>query len=244
MDLGSGLEIARAFVREGARVHVCDVDAAALEAIGTSDPATGSSVCDVTDRPAVADLFDQVLHRLGGLDCLINHAAISGPTGPVHEIRPEDWDPCLEVCIIEQFNCTRLAVELLKGYANASIVDLSSGAGKVRFPNRSPHAATKWAVVGFTKTLAMELGPYGIRCNAILPGGVEGERIRRVVEAKARLADRPQEQVLQAWLARASIKELVAPTQLADMILPLALLRSRTVSGQAIRVDADLRGLL
>src|SRR5690606_20862927 len=117
------------------------------------------------------------------LDCLVNNAGIAGPTGPVYEIHPEDWDRCIDVTLTSQFNCTRLAVEHLKQSQNASIINLSSAAGKFGFPNRSPYAAAKWGVIGFTKTLAMELGQFGIRANAILPGPVDGDRIRRVFAA-------------------------------------------------------------
>jgi NAD(P)-dependent dehydrogenase (short-subunit alcohol dehydrogenase family) len=174
----------------------------------------------------------------------VNNAGIAGPTGPVHEIVPEDWDRCLDVCITGQFNCTRLAVEHLKRSSNASIVNLSSAAGKFGFPNRSAYAAAKWGVVGFTKTIAIELGQYGVRCNAILPGVVEGARIRSVIEAKARIANKTPEEVQTAWLSLASIKELIQPEQLADLIVFLASSRGRTISGQALSVDGNLQALV
>jgi NAD(P)-dependent dehydrogenase (short-subunit alcohol dehydrogenase family) len=185
---GIGLEIVRAFVREGARVHVCDVDDAALDALGRESPAVTRSRTDVSDRAAVARLFDDALQALGGLDCLVNNAGIAGPTGRVEEISPDDWDRTLAINITGHFNCTRLAVPLLKESRNGSIVNLSSAAGKFGFPLRSPYSASKWGVIGVTKTWAMELGEFGIRVNAILPGVVEGERIRRVFGAKARRA--------------------------------------------------------
>jgi NAD(P)-dependent dehydrogenase (short-subunit alcohol dehydrogenase family) len=192
----------------------------------------------------VAKLFDEATGALGGLDCLINNAGIAGPTGPVHEINPEDWDRCLEVCITSQFNCTRLAVPYLQNSKNASIINLSSAAGKFGFPNRSPYAAAKWGVVGFTKTIAMELGGYGIRCNAILPGTIEGDRIRRVFEAKAQIAGKTTREIQIASLALASIKEMIQPEQLADMMVFLASPRARTISGQAISIDGDQQALV
>ena len=187
---GIGLEIARAFVREGAKVHICDVDEAALAAAKKSDPQLTQSVCDVADRAQVARLFDDALKALGGLDCLVNNAGIAGPTGKVEEINPEDWDRCLAIDITGQFNCVRLAVPHLKQSKNASIMNLSSQAGKHGFPLRSAYAAAKWGVIGFTKSIAIELGPFGIRVNALLPGLVAGDRIRRVIEAKAQQARR------------------------------------------------------
>ena len=241
---GIGLKVVEAFVGEGATVYTCDIDRSALEALSSAHPQVNHSVCDVSNRDAVAKLFDDAIRKLGGLDCLVNNAGIAGPTGPVHEIAPEDWDRCLEVCLTGQFNCTRLAVAHLKRSSNASIINLSSAAGRFGFPNRSPYSAAKWGVVGFTKTLSMELGQYGIRCNAILPGTVEGKRIRDVIEAKAKIAGRNAADVQNEWLAKASIREMIQPEQLADMMLLLASERGRTVSGQAISIDGDLQALL
>lgn len=241
---GIGLKAVEAFLREGAKVHTCDVDKEALAALKRSHPSVTQSVCDVADRTQVAALFKDALAALGGLDCLVNNAGIAGPTGPVHEINPEDWDRCLDVTLTSQFNCTRLAVEHLKASPNASIINLSSAAGKFGFPNRSPYAAAKWGVIGFTKTLAMELGQYGIRANAILPGPVDGDRIRRVFEAKAQIAGKSMLEIQNATLANASIKALVPPTQLADMMVYLASPRASTLSGQAISIDSDVQGLV
>ncbi|MGH6816274.1 MAG: SDR family oxidoreductase [Hyphomicrobiaceae bacterium] len=241
---GIGLETVRAFVREGAKVHLCDVDRTALEAVKASDPHATQSVCDVADRSQVQTLFAEALGALGGLDCLVNNAGIAGPTGPIEEIDPNEWDRCLAVCITGHFNCTRLAVPHLRKSSNASIVNLSSAAGKFGFPNRSPYAAAKWGVVGFAKTVAMELGAHKIRVNAILPGVVEGDRIRRVFEAKAKLAGKRMEDLRAAAVAQASIKDFIQPQQLADLIVFLSSPRARTISGQALSVDGDLQALI
>lgn len=240
---GIGLEIVRAFLREGARVHVCDVDGAALDAMAATDLSVTRSRTDVSDRSAVGRLFDDAVNALGGLDCLVNNAGIAGPTGRVEEIDPEDWDRTLAINITGHFNCTRLAVPQLKRSPNGSIVNLSSAAGKFGFPLRSPYSASKWGVVGITKTWAMELGEFGIRVNALLPGVVEGERIRRVFDAKAKARGVSMEEQMRFGLQQASIKAMIQPTQLADMIVFLASPLARTVSGQAISVDGDLQSL-
>ncbi len=240
---GIGLEIARAFVAEGARVHVCDVDADALAALRLSDPAISASWADVADRSAVDTLFGTALQALGGLDVLVNNAGIAGPTGKVEEINPEDWDRCIQVCLTSQFNCARLAIPHLRNSANASIINLSSAAGKVGFPLRSPYSAAKWGVIGFTKSLAMELGPDGIRVNAILPGIVTGERIRRVFEAKAQQRGISFAQMEATMLQHTSMKSYVTPQQIADQIVFIASPRGRTISGQAISVCADTQML-
>ena len=236
---GIGLEIARAFVREGAKVHICDVDETALAAVKKSDPALTQSVCDVADRAQVARLFEDALKALGGFDCLVNNAGIAGPTGKVEEINPEDWDRCLAIDITGQFNCVRLAVPHLKQSKNASIMNLSSQAGKHGFPLRSPYAAAKWGVVGFTKSIAIELGPLGIRVNALLPGLVAGDRIRRVIEAKAQQRGVSFAEQEAHMMQFTSLKEYVTPQQLADMVVFAASPRGRTVSGQAISVCGD-----
>jgi NAD(P)-dependent dehydrogenase (short-subunit alcohol dehydrogenase family) len=240
---GIGLAIARAFVREGARVFICDLDAAALAALARSDPQLAGCVCDVADRAQVAQLFTGAIAALGGLDCLVNNAGIAGPTGRVEEIDPQQWDRCLAVDLTGQFNCVRLAVPHLKRSGNPSIMNLSSQAGKHGFPLRSAYAAAKWGVIGFTKSIAIELGAFKIRVNALLPGLVAGERIRRVIEAKAqqnRLSYGAQEQ---AMFQAVSIKEYVTPQQLADMVVFTASPLAKTLSGQAISVCGDTRML-
>ncbi len=241
---GIGLEIARAFVAEGADVHVCDVDPQALEALRTSDPMLSASPCDVSDRAQVAALFDTAVKRLGGLDCLINNAGIAGPTGRVEDILPEDWDRCLAVDITGQFNCTRLAVPHLRRSGKASIINLASAAGKLGFAMRSPYAAAKWGVVGFTKSLAIELGPDNIRCNAILPGLVDGQRIHNVLGAKAQARGMSLDETTKLAFMGVSVKKFVPPTEIARYIVFLASPLASTVTGQAIAIDGDTQMLV
>jgi NAD(P)-dependent dehydrogenase (short-subunit alcohol dehydrogenase family) len=236
---GIGLAIARAFVSEGARVHICDVDDAALTALQQSDPVLTSSRCDVSDRSAVETLFKDVQHALGGLDVLVNNAGIAGPTAKVEEMHPEDWDRCVSICLTGQFNCTRLAVPLLRQSTNASIVNISSAAGRLGFAMRTPYAAAKWGVIGFTKSLSIELGPDNIRVNAILPGLVAGDRQRRVLEAKAQQRGISYAEMEKIAFSYTSIKDYVTPQQLADQIVFMCSPRGRTISGQAISICGD-----
>lgn len=234
---GIGREIARAFVAEGAKVHVCDAAAAALETLAKSDPGITSTQCDVSDRAQVARLFEAALQQLGGLDVLVNNAGIAGPTGKIEEIAPEEWDRCIAVDLTGLFNCTRLAVPHLRKSANASVVNLSSAAGKFGYALRTPYASAKWAVVGLTQSLAIELGGDGIRVNAILPGLVEGDRIEGVIANKAKARGLPVEKVRQEYLSRVSLGTMVTPQQIADQVLFICSPRGRTISGQAISVD-------
>lgn len=236
---GIGLAIARAFVSEGARVHICDADDAALAALQQSDPALTFSRCDVSDRSAVEALFKDAQHALGGLDVLVNNAGIAGPTAKVEEMHPEDWDRCIDICLTGQFNCTRLAVPLLRQSTNASIVNISSAAGRLGFAMRTPYAAAKWGVIGFTKSLSIELGPDNIRVNAILPGLVAGDRQRRVLEAKAQQRGISYAEMEKIAFSYTSIKDYVTPQQLADQIVFMCSPRGRTISGQAISICGD-----
>jgi NAD(P)-dependent dehydrogenase (short-subunit alcohol dehydrogenase family) len=240
---GIGLAIARAFAAEGARVHVCDVDASALAALKASDPALTQTVCDVADRASVTKLFAEAKSALGGLDVLVNNAGVAGPTAKVEEMNPEDWDRCLDICLTGQFNCTRLAVPLLRQSANASIVNISSAAGRLGFAMRSPYAAAKWGVIGFTKSLSIELGPDNIRVNAILPGLVAGDRQRRVLEAKAQQRGLSFAEMEKTAFSYTSIKDYVTPQQIADQIVFMCSPRGRTISGQAISICGDIQML-
>lgn len=240
---GIGLETAAAFMEEGARVCICDVNPQALADAAGRLPGVVTQRCDVSDRQSVASLFETVARELGGLDCLVNNVGISGPTGRVDRIDPEEWDKTLEINITGQFNCVRLAVPLLAESANASIVNMSSAAGRVGFGLRTPYAASKWAVVGFTKSLSIELAELGIRANAVLPGVVAGPRQDRILAEKAQVAGVSLEEMRRQALSRVSLKEMIAPRQLADTILFLASPRGRMTSGQAISVCGDLQSL-
>lgn len=236
---GIGLAIARAFAREGAQVAVCDVDAGALQALADSDPALHGTPCDVSRRADVARWFDAALAQLGGLDCLVNNAGIAGPTGKVDEIDPDAWDRCIAVDLTGQFNCVRVAVPALRASANASIVNVSSLAGRMGFALRTPYAAAKWGVIGLMRSLAIELGPDHIRVNALLPGTVAGERQQRVLSAKAQARGVSFEEMERSAFAGTSIKRYVSAEQLADYVVFLASPRAATISGQALSVCGD-----
>lgn len=240
---GIGLAIAQTFARESARVHVCDVDDAGLDALRKSDATISTSHCDVADRVAVTKLFEDARRALGGLDVLVNNAGIAGPTAKVDEMHPEDWDRCLAICLTGQFNCARLAVPLLRQSKNASIVNISSAAGRLGFAMRSPYAAAKWGVIGFTKSLSIELGPDNIRVNAILPGLVAGDRQRRVLEAKAQQRGLSYAEMEKIAFSYTSIKDYVTPQQLADQIVFMCSPRGKTISGQAISICGDTQML-
>ena len=237
---GIGRAIAQTFVDHGARVHVCDVDTAALAAAKRELPAVTQTVADVANLADVDRLFADAKRALGGLDVLVNNAGIAGPTARVEDIRPEDWDRCIAVDLNSMFYCTRLAVPLIKAAGGGSIINLSSVAGRLGFPLRTPYAAAKWAVVGFTKSLAIEAGPDKVRVNCIQPGNVEGDRINRVIDAKAQALGIPFAQQKQKLLETASLRTFVSAQDIANVALFLATDAGKHISGQALSVCGDL----
>jgi NAD(P)-dependent dehydrogenase (short-subunit alcohol dehydrogenase family) len=240
---GIGRAIARAFVDDGARVHVCDVDETALGAFAKECPEARVTRADVSSVADVDDFFEQAQSWLGGLDVLINNAGIAGPTARVEDIAPRDWERTLSININGQFYCARRAVPLLKAAGGGSMVNLSSSAGIMGFPLRTPYAASKWAVVGLTKSLSMELGEFGIRVNAICPGAVAGPRIERVIAADAEARGLPIETVRQSSLNQNALREFIQPESIAREVLFLCSDSGRQITGQAISVDGDTHSL-
>ena len=237
---GIGLAITRAFVAAGARVHIADPDAEAVAAVTDADAgAVTGSVCDITDAVAVAAMFDDLPGVLGGLDVLVNNAGVAGATGPVDELAREDWDAVLAVNLNGTFEITRRAIPLLKASPAASIIVMSSLAGRFGYRNRIAYATTKWGLVGFTKTLALELGPFGITANSIHPGGVEGPRVRQVLQRRAERSGRSVEEETERALQNQSIRRFTEADDIAALAVFLAGPHGRTISGQMLPIDGD-----
>jgi NAD(P)-dependent dehydrogenase (short-subunit alcohol dehydrogenase family) len=227
----------------GARVVTCDLDQEALFKLRSDLPQVPGIVADVADPIAVDRLFELADEELGGLDILINNAGIAGPTAPIEEVEPGDWARTLEVNITGQYLCARRAVPRIRAAGGGSIVNLSSAAGRFGFALRTPYAASKWAVVGLSKSLAVELGPDQIRVNAICPGVVEGPRIDRVIAAKAAARGVSFEEMRDSLIQTASMRRMVSAQDIANMILYLCSDAGRMVSGQIIGVDGDVQYL-
>ncbi|MET3918945.1 NAD(P)-dependent dehydrogenase (short-subunit alcohol dehydrogenase family) [Variovorax sp. OAS795] len=240
---GIGLAIARAFASAGARVLVCDVQETALARLAADLPGVHCCRADVSNEAEVAALFEVADQALGGLDILVNNAGIAGPTGGVETLSLADWERTLAVNLTGQFLCVRAAVPRLRKSSNASIVNLSSAAGHLGMPGRAPYAASKWGVVGLTKTLAIELGADGIRVNAILPGAVDGPRIRAVIAAKAEASGRPLDEVTRSYTAQSALGRMVSTTDIANMVLFAASDLAASVTGQELVVDGHTQAL-
>ena len=236
---GIGRAIATAFTAAGARVHVCDIDAAALEVLRAQLPGVTTSVCDMADRGAIQAMVGQAVEALGGLDVLVNNAGIAGPAASVADMDPDAWEAVLRVNLTGTFTVTQAAIAHLKQSAAGSIIVMSSLAGRFGYPNRSPYATTKWGLIGFTKTLSRELGEFGIRVNAILPGAVAGPRLQQVFEARAAVSGRSAQQEQAAALANQSIQRFVDPADIAALAVFLASEAGRSISGQKLPIDGD-----
>ncbi len=240
---GIGRAIADALIGHGARVHVCDVDEAALAAFRAAHPNAAATRADVAEEAEVARLFAEASAGLGGLDLLVNNAGIAGPTGAVEAILPADWRRCLDVGLTGQFLCTRLAVPMLKAAGGGAIINMSSAAGRFGYAWRTPYAAAKWGVIGFTQSLAKELGPANIRVNAILPGIVAGPRIEGVIAARARQENVPYAAMEKTYLDRVSLRRMVTAEDVAGAVLWLVSAAGANISGQSLGVDGNVESL-
>jgi NAD(P)-dependent dehydrogenase (short-subunit alcohol dehydrogenase family) len=236
---GIGREFARAFAANGAKVFVCDIDDKALAAIAKKIPGLIARRCDMAVRADIERMVPDAVAALGGLDVLINNAGISGLTLPVEQYPPDDWDKVVAVNLTAMFDVTRLAIPHLKQSKAGCIINMASIAGRFGFQNRSPYAATKWGVIGLTKTLALELGEWGIRANAIAPGAVEGERIVRVFQGRAQISGRSVAEVKAEAFAAQSIKAMVDPKDIAALAVFLASDAAKAISGQVLPIDND-----
>lgn len=237
---GIGLEMARAFAGAGAKVAIVDIDETALSQVQAELPAAIIERCDLGELAQIEAVVPRVIDALGGLDVLINNAGIAGQTAPVEQVSPAEWDRVMRVNLGGTFNVTRLAIPQLKRSAAGCIINMSSAAGRLGYPQRSAYATSKWGIVGFTRTLSMELGGFGIRANAILPGPVAGERMQRVLEARAAASGRTLEEERASALVNQSLKSFTAPGEIAALALFLASDAARTISGQALAIDGDM----
>lgn len=240
---GIGATIARAFDEVGARVYVCDIDPSAVEALRTANPGIGAAVANVAERESVDRFIDTAADALGGLDVLVNNAGISGPTGAVETIAPEDWERTVSTNLNSQFYALRRAVPILKSSQTPSIIAMSSVAGRLGYPFRTPYASTKWAIVGLVKSLAIELGRDNVRVNAVLPGPVAGPRMDRVIEARAQALQVSFEETKSDYLKRISLGRMVTEDDIAAMTLFLCSPAARNVTGQIISVDGNVEYL-
>jgi NAD(P)-dependent dehydrogenase (short-subunit alcohol dehydrogenase family) len=240
---GIGREIVRAFAAQGASVFVCDIDAAGLQMLAQEIPGLITRVCDMSKRDDVEQTVAFGANALGGIDVLVNNAGIAGPTAPMEEVTLAQWDQVIAINLTSTFQVTHLAVPFLKQSRSGVIITMSSAAGRFGYANRSPYAASKWALIGFTKSIAIELGQFGIRANAILPGTVDGDRIQKVFDGRARVSGKTAEDEKQLSMTSQSLKALVDPRDIAALAVFLASDHAKSISGQMLPIDGDMQKL-
>ncbi len=237
---GIGRAIVERFLADGAQVMTCDADVAALDEAMTSLPGLLGLPCDVSDPAQVETLFEAVARDLGALDVFVANVGVGGPTQPVEELSLADWQRVMDVNLTGTFDTVRHAIPFIKA-SRGTIVIMSSAAGRYGYPNRAPYAVSKWGLVGLAKTLSIELGEDGVSVNAILPGAVGGERFERVIEGRAAISGRSIEEEMMTSFANQSLKQVVDPAHVADLVHFLTTPAGRSMSGAAISIDGDLQ---
>ena len=239
---GIGWATAKICLFKGAIVYLCDIDIKSLNKI-KKHPLTNKRLfayeCDASDEYEVSNFFDQIKKKTKKIDALINNVGVAGPTGTIEKLNSEDWERTLKINVISHFYFTKLVIPMLKKNKDGSIINISSGAGIMGFPLRSPYAASKWAVVGLTKTLAMELGKFKIRVNVICPGTIKGDRMKRVIRDKAKFLKISQSEVEKEFVSMASMNSWVYEDDIGKMCAFLISNDSERISGQIIGVDGN-----
>jgi NAD(P)-dependent dehydrogenase (short-subunit alcohol dehydrogenase family) len=241
---GIGRRIAERFLEQNTHVHICDSSANNVAEFLDANPTASATVADISKREDVNKVFSDLVDNCGRLDILINNAGVGGPSALVDEVEDDDWDRCIQINLTGTFYVTKRAVPLLRKSPDPSIINISSSAALLGCPSRSPYVASKWAQIGLTKTWAMELGPDGIRVNAVCPTSVEGPRIERVIERDAQRRGLTTEQVREGYLRQTSMRTFITADEVADTVLFLSSAQASKISGQSISVDGHTEGFL
>jgi len=240
---GIGRTIAEAFISGGAQVHMCDQDPDLLAALIHEVPEVGVSVADVANEEQVQAFVAAAVSSMGGVDVLINNAGISGPAGPIETLDLASWNRTMEVNVAGMFLCMREVVPLMKAQRSGSIINISSTAGLFGYPNRAPYAASKWAVVGLTKSLAMEVGEFGVRVNTIAPGSINNPRMDYVIAIESDALGRDAGEVRANYERQVSMQTFIDPEEIANMAVFLASPLGAKISGQALAIDGHTETL-
>lgn len=237
---GIGHAIAQVFLREGARVVIGDVSAVALERALGDDACLDGFLCDVADAHACEKFMADARSRMGGIDVLVNNAGIGGPAGPVDEIPVEGWQQTIAVNLNGMFHCVRAVVPQMKARGSGSIINISTGSVAVALPNRAPYVASKAGVEGLTRELARELGPFGIRCNAIAPGLIDNPRGRALVQHLADERNASFEEIEAHFLKFISLRTWIDPEEIGEAAYFFASHAGRHISGQILGVCGNI----
>ena len=241
---GIGRGLAEAFAARGDRVAICDSDPKAVAAVEEALPGALAVVADVTDEAAMDRFLGRVEDEWGQIDVVCANAGTGGPAGRIETLDYDDWQACVAANLHGAFLTCRWAARMMRAQGNGLIILTSSTAGQFGYPLRSPYAAAKWAVVGLTKTLAMELGPAGVRVNVICPGAVEGPRMDRVIAMEAAAGNKTEEEVRAQYVKSVSMRSWVNVDDIAEVVLFLASPAAARISGQVLAIDGHTETLV
>jgi NAD(P)-dependent dehydrogenase (short-subunit alcohol dehydrogenase family) len=235
-----GRVIAEAFAARGDKVHICDVNAEALAAMLAANPAITGTLASVGDASAVARVFADARIWMGEVTVLVNNVGIAGPRAAIEDIDADQWRDALDVNVSGMLYCMQQAIPAMKQGRRGAIINFSTGSTRTRLPMRTAYVVSKFAVEGLTLNAARELGPFNIRCNALLPGAINNARMRKIVGDKAAEADQPVEAVMQEFLKYISMRTMVEPAEIADMVLFLASDAAKKVTGELVSVSGNV----
>tara|TARA_B100000029_G_scaffold325656_1_gene318166 strand:- start:387 stop:1172 length:786 start_codon:yes stop_codon:yes gene_type:complete len=239
---GIGWATAKICLSKGAIVYLCDIDEKSLNKV-KKHPLINrrlfSYLCDASDEYDVSNFFNEISKKTKKVDALINNVGVAGPTGTIDKLNSDDWEQTLKTNVISHFYFTKLVIPMLKKNKGGSIINISSGAGIMGFPLRSPYAASKWAIIGVTKTLAIELGKYKIRVNAICPGTIKGDRMIRVIRDKAKFLKISKRKVEKEFVSMASMNCWIYEEDIGKMCSFLISSDGERISGQTIPIDGN-----
>ena len=237
---GIGWATTKICLSRGAVVFICDINKKYLTKT-KKHPLFKKKLfiheCDASNEDQVLKFFKIIKKKTKKIDALINNVGIAGPTGSIEKLKSKDWENTLHVDVNSHFYFTKQAVPLIKKSKNGSIVNISSTAGILGFPLRSPYSASKWAIIGITKTLAMELGKFNIRVNAVCPGTIKGDRMKRVIKDKAKFTKVSPKVIEKDFISMSSMKQWILEEDIGKMCSFLISDDSMRVSGQVISVD-------
>lgn len=240
---GIGRAIAQAYLEAGDRVYVCDIDETGLASLTQEYPNAVAVRANAGNPRDVETFFERIAQDGPGLDVLVNNAGIAGPTARLEDISVEDWSETINIDLNGPFYFSRKAIPMLREAGGGAIVNIASNAAFFGFPMRSPYASAKWGLIGLTKTMAMELGPDGIRVNAICPGSVEGPRIDRVIARDAQERGISKDEVEAEYKSQSSLRTFVSAEEVVALVTYLTSEMGRRISGQAIGLDGHTEGL-
>ena len=243
---GIGLTISKFIIQNGGKVYLTDIDNKKISKINSNKKFKNKIFAQQLDANNYNDVKNYFLSlsKLKKIDGLINNVGIAGPTKNIEKINFEEWKNTIETNLNSHFYFTKFSIPFLKKNKSGSIVNISSTAGLFGFPQRVPYAATKWAIIGFTKSLAMELGKYKIRVNAICPGSVKGSRMKKVIDAKAQLLKIKPSKVKKEFESMTSIPDFVSKEDIASMVLFLLSDNAINISGQSIAIDGNTERMI